>query len=98
MTRVVYRRRYAVPYPVWDTPVRDSIDGGDAEANEDGSGAIVGSVGSERGGGRGFYSGEEDNNDRNGGSGYRSKGVGWGVWDGVSSPIYYSCHYQSSSF
>ena len=57
-------RRYASPYPTGEALVRNSVDGEDTDANKYG-GTVVGSVGSDKGGGRGFYCREEWNNDVN---------------------------------
>ena len=43
------RRVSDAPSPAGDTPVRDSIDGGDSNANEDNHGAVVGSIGGDGG-------------------------------------------------
>ena len=51
--------RHATPFLVEDAPIRDGVNGGEADANEDGSGAIVRSVGGNGGGGGGFYGKEE---------------------------------------
>ena len=51
------RRRYAAPSPAGGAPVCDGIDGGDANAKEDGGGAVVGSIGRDMGVGGGFYGG-----------------------------------------
>ena len=40
--------RCAAPYPAGDAPVRDGVYGGDANANEDGGGAVSGSVSSDK--------------------------------------------------
>ena len=43
------RKIYSDPYPAGGAPVCDGVHGEDANANKDGSGAIVGSVGGDGG-------------------------------------------------
>ena len=52
-------RGSATPSPTGDAPVRSGVDGGDNDTNKDGGGAVAGSIGSDGGAGRVFYSREE---------------------------------------
>ena len=64
--------RYSAPSLAEDAPVHDGVDGGDANTNEDGGDAIVGSVGGNGGGEEGFYDKEEEDNNCNVGGGGRA--------------------------
>ena len=67
MTSIAGRRKedkILRPFPCGGQLVYAGVNRGDADANEDGVGAVVRSVSGNRGGGGLFYGREEDNEDR----------------------------------